>query len=409
MTKDLSFPKENIKFVLLENIHQAAVAKLKAAGYGVSEIPRSLPEEELMDVIQDAHVLGIRSKTKVNAEHIRAARRLLAIGCFGVGTNQVDLEAAMVKGIPVFNAPYSSTRSVAELAIAYVLVLSRGIGHRNNKLHQGLWDKSAKGCHEVRHKTLGLIGYGHIGQQVGLMAENLGMRVIFYDKTKKLPLGNAKPVDDMYDLLRDSDFVSVHVPAAPGGQALLGEKELQSMKKGGSVINLSRGSVVELTALKSALETEHLAGAALDVFPVEPKTNKEEFRCEMTGVEKAVLTPHIGGSTEEAQENIGLEVATSFIKFIDGGTTNGAVNFPGVDLPEFPDSHRILNVHKNVPGVLNDVNKIIADMGANINSQYLSTYKDVGYLIVDLDKDISEEVKKRVEALPSNIRTRILY
>jgi D-3-phosphoglycerate dehydrogenase len=409
MTPEYSYPKNKIKILLLENIHQAAAQKLSDAEYTVEQVPRALQEDELAEMIKDVHVLGIRSKTKVTAKVLENAQRLLCIGCFGVGTNQVDLDAALSKGVPVFNAPYSSTRSVAELAVAYILMLARGLGASNSKLHLGKWDKSAKGSHEIRYKTLGLLGYGHIGAQVGLMAEALGMKVVFFDKTKKLPLGNAKPCEDMGDLLAQSDFVSVHVPAAPGGRALIGEKELAQMKEGAAILNLSRGSLVDLNALRDSIESGHLSGAALDVYPVEPKTNQADFKCEVTDIDRVVMTPHIGGSTEEAQENIGLEVATSFINLVDAGATTGAVNFPAVDLPEFPESHRILNVHKNVPGVLNDVNSIIAELGVNINAQYLSTFKDVGYLIVDLDKNVSNEVKDRLEKLDSNIRTRILY
>lgn len=409
MTPQYSYPKNKIKILLLENIHQAAAQKLSDAEYTVEQVPRALQEDELAEMIKDVHVLGIRSKTKVTAKVLENAQRLLCIGCFGIGTNQVDLDAAREKGVPVFNAPYSSTRSVAELAIGYIFMLARGIGASNSKLHSGKWEKSAKGSHEVRYKTLGLLGYGHIGAQVGLMAESLGMKVLFFDKTKKLPLGNAKPCSDMDELLAKSDFVSVHIPAAPGGRPVIGKDQFAKMKEGSALINLSRGSVVDLPELKAAIESGYLSGAGLDVYPVEPKTNQADFECEITDLDRVIMTPHIGGSTEEAQENIGLEVATSFIQMVDGGATTGAVNFPSVDLPEFPDSHRILNVHKNVPGVLNDVNSIIADIGVNINAQYLSTFKDVGYLIMDLGKNVSNEVKERLEKLDSNIRTRILY
>lgn len=409
MKKGCSYPKEKIKIVLLENIHPAAAVKLRAVGYSVEEIKGSLSSDELLEVIRDTHVLGIRSKTKVTAEHFAEAKKLLTVGCFGVGTNQVDIDVARSFGVPVFNAPFASTRSVAELAVAYILMLSRGIGARNCKMHHGRWSKSAKGSHEIRHKVLGLIGYGHIGQQVGLMAESLGMQVLFYDKTKKLPLGNARPYDDMAEVLKRSDFVSVHIPASPTGEAVFGSEEMELMKPGACLLNLSRGSIVSLPALKAKLEAGYLAGAALDVFPNEPGSSEADFTCELTSVEQAILTPHIGGSTEEAQENIGLEVAASFVQFIDGGATSGAVNFPQIDLPEFPNSSRILNVHENVPGVLNQVNRIIADLGANINAQYLSTYRDVGYLIVDLNDDVADEVCKKLNELSISIRTRILY
>lgn len=409
MSEQYSFPKDKIKFLLLENIHEAALKKLKDAGFNVEAIGRSLPSEELMEHLQDTHVLGIRSKTKVSAEHLKSAKRLLAVGCFGVGTNQVDLDVATTQGIPVFNAPYGNTRSVAELVIGNIIALARKSADKNAKLHQGLWDKSAKGVHEVRDKILGIVGYGHIGQQVGILAEALGLRVLFFDRLRQLPLGNSKQVESMDDLLQNSDFITLHVPAQPGGRPLMAEKEFSKMKKGSYVLNSSRGSLVDIPAAKAALESGQLGGVALDVYPAEPRTNKEEFAFELAGVENAVLTPHIGGSTEEAQYNIGQEVSAAFIQYIDAGSTMGAVNFPKVDLPIDVESHRILNIHKNVPGVLSDVNRIISSHGANVNSQYLSTYKDVGYLVMDVSKEVSDEVKKGISALDSNIRTRILY
>lgn len=407
--RQLSYPKHKIKILLLENIHAAACERLREAGYSVELVSGSLSDVELLERIGDVHVLGLRSKTKVKAEHLRAARKLLTVGCFGVGTNQVDLSSAAEHAVPVFNAPYGSTRSVAELAIAHVLCLARKAADANRKMHQGLWEKSAKGSHEVRGKVIGIVGYGHIGQQVGLLAESLGLQVIFYDQAKRLPLGNAKGREHLQDLLRDADFVTLHVPAQPGNAALIGPKELELMKSGACLINLGRGSLVDLAALRQALERGALGGAGIDVYEGEPKGNREEFRCELTGLDNVLLTPHLGGSTEEAQYNIALEVATAFIKFIDSGCTAGAVNFPQVDLPVRSDSHRILNVHQNVPGVLTEVNKIISDVGANINSQYLGTYKNIGYLIMDVNRELSEEVKDKISALPSNIKTRMLY
>jgi D-3-phosphoglycerate dehydrogenase len=409
MDKELSFPKHRIKFLLLENIHQVAFERLREAGYSVEGIGRSLPSEELLSELRDVHVLGIRSKTKITREQIEGAKKLMAIGCFGVGTNQVDLGAATSAGIPVFNAPYGNTRSVAELAVGNIIALARKSADRNHKMHQGFWDKTAKGVHEVRDKVLGIIGYGHIGQQVGILAEALGIRIIFFDMMRQLPLGNSRQIESLDELLRESDFVSLHVPALRSGKALFGEKELRKMKKGSYILNTSRGSLIDLAALKKVLEEGHLAGAALDVFPDEPGSNKEEFHCELAGMENVILTPHIGGSTEEAQYNIGLEVAACFQKFIDTGATFGAVNFPQVGLPLDGESHRILNVHKNVPGVLTEVNKIISDVGANINAQYLNTYKDVGYLVVDVNKEVSDELKDKISSLSSSIKTRILY
>lgn len=409
MEKQYSFPKNKIKFLLLEKIHGAARERLEEAGYSVSEIPKALSEEELLEQITDVHVLGIRSRTRVTEAHLAQAKRLLAVGCFGVGTNQVPLDAAANHGVAVFNAPYSSTRSVAELALAGAFMLARQIGDKNTKMHKGIWDKGAVGAHEIRSKVMGLVGYGHIGQQVGLLAEACGLQVIFYDKQKKLPLGNARPCESLTGLLQEADFISLHVPAFPKGKTLIGKAELAQTKKGACLINTSRGGLVDLDALKEALDQKQLGGAFLDVYPKEPETNTDDFRCSVAGLPNVIMTPHIGGSTEEAQYNIGLEVADSFIKFIDTGATVGSVNFPQADLPINPNSHRILNVHKNVPGVLSDVNKIVSSVGANIDSQYLATFKDVGYLIMDLNRDLSDEVKDQIAALPSNIKTRILY
>ncbi len=409
MAREYSFPKHKIKILLLEKVHAAGAERLREAGYSVEEIPKALSDADLLEKISDVHVLGIRSRTRLTEEHIRQAHRLLTVGCFGVGTNQVALEAAARHGVPVFNAPYSSTRSVAELTVAGVFMLARQIGDKNTSMHQGVWDKSSIGAHEIRSKIIGLVGYGHIGQQVGLLAESCGLKVLFYDKTKKLPLGNAHPTESIQDLLGQADFVSLHVPAFPKGQYLIGAEELAMMKRGSVLINTSRGSLVDLSALKKALEEQLVAGAALDVFPEEPKTGNAEFKCELAGLPNVVLTPHIGGSTEEAQLNVSLEVADAFIKFIDTGATSGSVNFPQVDLPVMHGSHRILNIHRNVPGVLTDVNKIVSAVGANIDSQYLSTYKDIGYLIMDINRELSEEVKEQIAALPSNIKTRILY
>ena len=409
MDKKVSYPKHKIKILLLENIHQAAFDSLESAGYSVEGIGRSISPEELAEQISDIHVLGIRSKTQVTAEHIKAAKRLLAIGCFGVGTNQVALDAAAKRGIPVFNAPYGNTRSVAELAIGNIIALARKTADGNRKLHQGLWEKGAKGRHEVRDKVLGIVGYGHIGQQVGILGEALGMRIMFFDMIRRLPLGNSQQVDTMDDLLAQADFLTLHVPAKPDGTPLIGAAEIEKMKDGSYILNASRGSLVDLSALKEALKSGKLGGAALDVFPKEPRSNSEEYTSELAGVDGALLTPHIGGSTEEAQYNIGLEVSASFIKFINQGATQGAVNFPQVSLPLGENSHRILNIHKNVPGVLSDINSIISNLGANIEAQYLNTNKDVGYLVMDLNKDLSDEVHKGIAELDSNIRTRILY
>jgi len=409
MANPNAFPKHKVKVLLLEKINQSAVQAFKDNGYSVTEVPKSLPEAELLEQIKDVHVLGIRSKTKVNAAHIKAAENLLAIGCFGVGTNQVDKDAANAAGVPVFNAPFASTRSVAELAIAGVLNLSRKLGDCNNNIHKGQWKKSAVGSFEVRDKVIGILGYGHIGQQVGLMAEAIGLRVVFYDMMKRLPLGNSHQVESMKALFEKSDFISLHLPALPGGKALVGAEEISQMKKGSYILNLSRGSLIDVPAMKAAIEAGQIGGAMLDVYPTEPRTSEEAFEFELAGVENCFLTPHIGGSTVEAQKNIGLEVAATLTKFIDNGQSHGSVNFPQVLLPAYPDSSRMLNVHQNVPGVLGEITKICSDLKVNIDSQYLSTHKDVGYLIMDVAAEKSADLAAKVKELPMSIKTRVLY
>jgi D-3-phosphoglycerate dehydrogenase len=409
MPKQYSYPKSKIKILLTERIHDAAREYLEQSGYSVTSLPDALEGEELAKQIADVHVLGVRSRTKIRAEHLAQAQRLLVVGCFSVGTDQVDLNDAAKNGVAVFNAPHSSTRSVAELTLANVVMLARRAAHKSNKLHSGIWDKSLANAVEVRGKTLGIIGYGHIGQQVGLLAEAFGMEVLFHDVTKKLALGRARPAPSLESILSSSQFVTLHIPGSPENKHFIGKEQFTKMRKGSCFLNLSRGNVVDLEALSDVLKSEHLAGAALDVFPVEPSATVGAFEVPLKGLDNVILTPHIGGSTEEAQQNIGLEVARSIEAFIDAGTTVGAVNFPAVNLPSFPGSHRILNIHKNVPGVLAAVNSIISELGANINAQYLNTFQDVGYLIMDISQDLSEEVKQRITALPMNIKTRILY
>ncbi len=409
LSKSYSYPKEKIKILLLEGIHPAAGDTFKEADYGVQFRKTALSPEELLQEISQVHILGIRSKTEVKLPVLQEAKRLLAIGCFCIGTNQVDLGAAASRGIPVFNAPFSNTRSVAELAMAEVVMLARRADHRSRELHAGHWEKSAAGSMEVRNKTIGIVGYGHIGPQVGLLAESFGMKVVFYDIVKKLPLGTAVQLPSLKKLLDLSDFVTLHVPETPETRNMIGKKELAAMKKGSFLLNLSRGSVVDLPALREALLSKHLAGAAVDVFPREPKSGKEAFESELCGLPNVILTPHIGGSTEEAQRNIGIEVSSTLIKYTDTGSSTGAVNFPQVELPLLQDSHRVLNIHQNVPGVLRDVNHIVAEMGVNIRSQYLSTLNDVGYLIMDVDKNISRAVKAKIDALETSIKTRLLF
>lgn len=406
---EFSYPKHKIRIALFESIHPASIDALKTAGYSVDLFPKALEGEALTRAVADAHVIGVRSRTKIRQEQIAAATRLLCIGCFSVGTDQVSLDDASRHGIPVFNAPHSSTRSVAELTLGNIITLARRTGDKNLKMHAGRWDKSLGGAHEVRGKTLGLVGYGHIGQQVGILAEAFGLRVSFHDVLKKLPLGLARAAASLDELLADSDFVSVHVPDTEHTRNLIDTDALARMKPGSYLLNMSRGSVVDLQALKGALQSGHLGGASVDVFPVEPTPADSPFECGLEGLPNVLLSPHIGGNTEEAQKNIGLEVADAFIDFIDRGSTQGAVNFPTVSLPVYPGSHRILNIHRNMPGVLAEVTRIVSEVGANIDAQMLSTRRDVGYLIMDINKDLSEEVRSRIEAMPANIKTRILF
>ncbi len=404
-----SFPKQQIRIFLAENIHPKAHEMLKEEGFYLESSAKALSEDELVTKVKDFHVLGIRSKTKITKKFLESADRLLTVGCFCIGTNQVDLNSAKRRGVTVFNAPFSNTRSVAEMVLAEIVMLARRLGDKNTKLHRGNWEKSAEGCYEVRGKTLGIIGYGHIGSQVSVLAEAFGMRVCYYDIVTKMPIGNSRQMNRLEDVLKDADFITLHVPETPQTKNMISTAELKTMKTGSFLINASRGTVVDLKALSLALKEKRLAGAALDVFPEEPEGNGNPFVSELQEQANVILTPHIGGSTEEAQVNIGMEVATSLIRFINNGSTTGSVNFPQVDLPIQRDSHRILNVHKNVPGVLKDINGIISDLGANIQAQYLSTDPDIGYLIVDLDQRVSEQVKERIKSLPTSIRTRILF
>jgi D-3-phosphoglycerate dehydrogenase len=396
------------RVLLLEGIHPSAEEMLRADGMVVERLKGALAPRELAQKLQGVHLLGIRSKTTVPAEVLAVAPQLLAVGAFCIGTNQVDGRAANVGGVPVFNAPFSNTRSVAELVIAEIIMLTRQLGDRSREVHQGQWRKVATGSHEVRGKTLGIVGYGHIGSQVGVLAEALGMRVLFYDVMTKLPLGNVRPVASLADLLAASDFVTLHVPALPTTENLLSAERIAAMRPGAALINASRGTVVDISALALALKSGHLSGAAVDVYPEEPETNSDGFVTELQGLPNVVLTPHIGGSTEEAQEAIGREVATSLLKFFRAGATTGAVNFPQVESPLVPGTHRILNVHRNVPGVLRDINRIVSDLNANIHAQVLQTDANVGYLVMDLDQDVSAPVCEAIAGLSTDIKTRIV-
>ncbi len=407
--RSVSYPRDKIGILLLEGIDPSAAQIFKDRGYQVKTEKRALSEEELLEVIPKIHILGIRSKTHVTARVLEAAQSLLSVGCFCIGTDQVDLNQAEKNGVPVFNAPFSNTRSVAELTMAEIVMLSRKAAHKSMLLHQGKWDKSAEGSYEIRQKVLGIVGYGHIGPQVGLLAESFGMQVLFYDILTKLPLGNAKAVSSLDELLQRSDFVTLHVPDTAQTKNLISKHELSLMRKGSYLLNLSRGSVVDIPALAEALRSEALAGAAVDVFPSEPKSNEDPFRSELMGLPNVILTPHIGGSTLEAQKNIGLEVGASLLKFLETGSTTSSVNFPCVELPVVHGAHRILNIHHNVPGVLKDINSIMANLNANISAQYLATQRELGYLIMDVDSAISTNVKDQIEKLETNIRTRLLY
>lgn len=409
MKKQYSFPPEKIKILLLEGIHPVTVERMQQHGYHAELIKRAYSEEELVEVVPSIHILGIRSKTVVSKRVLERAKQLLAIGCFCIGTDQVDLDEACHRGIPVFNAPFSNTRSVAELTIAEIVMLARRACHKSQQLHSGVWEKSAEGCCEVRNKTIGIVGYGHIGPQVGLLAEAFGMKVYFFDIAGKLPLGNATPVSSLEELLGLSDFVTLHVPDTLETRGMIGEREIEMMKDGACLLNLSRGRVVQLDAVRAAIIKKRLGGAAVDVFPEEPQSNGEAFTSPLCGLDNVILTPHIGGSTIEAQRNIGIEVAGSFVKYIETGSSTGAVNFPQVEIPTVRDSHRILNIHRNVPGVLSAINQIIADVGANIRAQYLETRAEVGYLIIDVDRDISTVVKNSIDNLETSIKTRMLF
>jgi D-3-phosphoglycerate dehydrogenase len=407
--KEHSFPRSKIKIFLAENIHPVAYEALRKEGFQVDGCKNALSEKELLDVAKDVHILGIRSKTKVSSAFLSEAKRLMSVGCFCIGTDQVDLETACLKGVTVFNAPFSNTRSVAEMVLAEIVMLARRLGDRNIMMHAGQWDKSATHCHEVRGKTLGIVGYGHIGSQVSVLAESFGMKVIYYDIVTKLPLGNSRQLSNLEDLLKDSDFVTLHVPDTSQTRNMISKSELKAMKKDSKLINASRGTVVDLKALKASLHEKHLGGAAIDVFPSEPENNSDKFDSELRGLSNVILTPHLGGSTEEAQENIGIEVSASLSRFVNNGSTTNSVNFPQVDLPVQHQTHRVLNVHRNVPGVLKQINSIVSDLGANIQAQYLATDSRIGYLIMDLDKKLSDQVKEKIRELPTSIRTRILY
>jgi D-3-phosphoglycerate dehydrogenase len=405
-----SLDKAKIKFLLLEGVHESAVDTLRRAGYtNITYLKTALTREELKSHIADAHFVGIRSRTQLTREVFENANKLIAVGCFCIGTNQVDLQAAQEHGVAVFNAPFSNTRSVAELVLAEAILLLRDIPAKNAASHRGEWLKSAEGSYEIRGKTIGIVGYGSIGSQVSVLAESLGMRVLFYDAITKLPLGNAIQCKSLHELLAKSEIVTLHVPELPATKNMIGELELSLMQEGSILLNASRGTVVDIDALASALKSGHLAGTAIDVFPVEPKSNQEEFVSPLREFDNAILTPHIGGSTVEAQENIGYEVAEKLIRYSDNGTTISSVNFPEVALPAHKEVHRLLHVHKNVPGVLTAINQIFSDNGINISGQYLQTNDSVGYVVIDLDAEYSDVALKQLREVDGTIRCRVLF
>ncbi|WP_421289077.1 phosphoglycerate dehydrogenase [Aeromonas veronii] len=410
MTAKFSLDKDKIKVLLLEGVHPNTVETFRAAGYtSVEYLKTSLSEEELIEQIRDVHFIGLRSRTQITEKVLDAANKLVAIGCFCIGTNQVELEVAQIRGIPVFNAPFSNTRSVAELVLGEILLLLRGIPEKNAKCHRGVWEKLANRSVEARGKKLGIIGYGHIGTQLGIIAESIGMKVYYYDIENKLSLGNAIQVPSMVELLNMSDVISLHVPETASTKNMIGAEQLRMMKPGAIFINAARGTVVDIDALADVIKSGHIAGAAIDVFPVEPKSNDEEFQSPLRGLENVILTPHIGGTTHEAQENIGLEVANKLVKYSDNGSTLSAVNFPEVSLPGHKGSSRLLHIHRNQPGVMNQINQIFAEEGINIAGQYLQTSSHIGYVVIDVETEHSEKALAKLKEINGTIRARILH
>ena len=405
-----STDKNKIRFLLLEGIHPSAIKVLKAAGYSnIESISGALEGDALIAKIADAHFVGIRSRTQLTADVFAHAHKLAAVGCFCIGTNQVDLNAARQKGIAVFNAPFSNTRSVAELVLAEAILLLRGVPAKSAAAHRGGWLKSADNSFEIRGKTLGIIGYGSIGTQLSVLAEGLGMQVVFYDVVTKLALGNARQIAALNDLLAMSDVVSLHVPELPSTQWMMGAAQIAAMKPGSVLINASRGTVVEIEPLAEALIAKKLLGAAIDVFPVEPSSNKEAFESPLRGLDNVILTPHVGGSTIEAQENIGIEVAEKLVKYSDNGTSTSSVNFPEVALPAHPGKHRLLHIHRNVPGVLQQINTVFGANNINIASQYLQTHGDIGYVVIDSDAAHSDVSLASLHDVTGTIRSRVLF
>ena len=405
-----SFDKSKLKILLLEGIHPSAERIFRDAGYqNIETVKTALTGEELKSRLEGVHFLGIRSRTTLTRDIFEAADKLVAVGCYCIGANQVDLNAATEHGVVVFNAPYSNTRSVAELVLAEAILLLRGIPEKNAKVHRGDWAKTANDSFEIRGKTLGIVGYGSIGSQLSVLAEGLGMRVIFYDVVSKLPLGNASQIPSLEALLGQADIITLHVPDLPSTRNLIDQERISQMKPKSILINASRGTVVDIDALTKALADSHLLGTAIDVFPVEPKSNNDEFLSPLRGFDNAILTPHIGGSTQEAQENIGVEVAEKLVRYSDNGSTLTSVNFPEVALPPHPNHHRVLHVHENRPGVLSAINTVFAENQINIGSQFLQTSDKIGYVVIDVDRDYSEVALEKLSEIEGTIRCRVLF
>jgi len=410
MTTKFSLDKNKIRVLLLEGMHESAVNSFREAGYtNIEYLKTALDEADLEKKIKDAHIVGIRSRTQLTREILKKAKKLMAVGCYSIGTNQVDLLAAKQFGIPVFNAPFSNTRSVAELVIAEIIMLMREVPAKNTAAHRGAWLKAAQKSFEVRGKTLGIVGYGHIGTQVSILAEAMGMNVYYFDVEKKLNLGKALPCNSLDDLLKISDVVTLHVPETPMTANMISAPQLAMMKKNALLINASRGSVVDYNAVADALKSGKLAGAAADVFPYEPASNNEQFTSVLQQFDNVILTPHIGGSTSEAQENIGFEVTEKLIRYSDNGSTVGAVNFPQVSLHPNHDKQRFLHIHKNMPGLLKDINFVFTNRGINIAAQYLQTEAEIGYVIIDTESHECDKILAELKAIPHTIRARMLY
>jgi D-3-phosphoglycerate dehydrogenase len=405
-----SYPKSKLNILLLENVNTEAVAVFRHYGYSsITHLKASLTEDELLSKIADVHILGIRSKTQITAPVLDAAKKLLAIGCFCIGTNQVDLVTAMRKGVVVFNAPYSNTRSVAELVIGAAIMLIRRVPDKNKLAHQGIWMKDSSNSHELRGKTLGIIGYGNIGSQVSVLAEAMGMRVIYYDSQRRLPLGNAHAAESMEAVLQAADIVTLHVPADGSTDSIINKAVLERCKKGTILINYARGEVLDIDAVKWALKEGILSGAAVDVFRDEPVKNNDPFSCVLQNMENVLLTPHVGGSTEEAQVNIGTDVSNKLVQFIETGTTSGSHTVPELSLPVMEHTHRVLHIHRNVPGVLSEINSQMSNNGINILGQYLKTNQEIGYVVLDIEQEVARDAAELLKHVKETIKVRLLY